>query len=141
MTGAGSACAVEVRVIIQRRGVYVALNPGELIGPYRVVAQIGQGGMGSVFLVERNDGHFAQTAALIGNALVFFENLAHEKPKEILLSADESVAVKLGEAIEKTAHLRPTRWSPADGLAFADDAAKGAFKASEMVMFKVLAIV
>jgi serine/threonine-protein kinase len=37
---------------------------GDAIGPWRIVRQIGRGGMGTVFLVERNDGQFAQTAAL-----------------------------------------------------------------------------
>ena len=40
------------------------VNAGDTFGAWRVVRPIGQGGMGSVFLVERNDGHFAQTAAL-----------------------------------------------------------------------------
>ena len=37
---------------------------GDTFGVWRVVRSIGQGGMGSVFLVERSDGHFKQTAAL-----------------------------------------------------------------------------
>ena len=39
-------------------------SAGDAIGPWRIVRQIGRGGMGTVFLVERNDGQFAQTAAL-----------------------------------------------------------------------------
>ena len=39
----------EVHVIILGRGVDVALNPGDVIGPYCVVGQIGQGGMGEVY--------------------------------------------------------------------------------------------
>ena len=38
--------------------------PGEVIGAWQIDREIGHGGMGSVFLVERNDGHFKQTAAL-----------------------------------------------------------------------------
>ena len=37
---------------------------GEVIGAWRIVRLIGRGGMGSVYLVERSDGQFAQTAAL-----------------------------------------------------------------------------
>jgi eukaryotic-like serine/threonine-protein kinase len=37
---------------------------GDQFGAWRVAAEIGQGGMGSVYLVERADGHFAQAAAL-----------------------------------------------------------------------------
>ena len=37
---------------------------GDVFGAWRLVAEIGHGGMGRVFRVERNDGHYAQTAAL-----------------------------------------------------------------------------
>ncbi|GAB5533924.1 MAG: serine/threonine-protein kinase [Rubricoccaceae bacterium] len=37
---------------------------GERIGPWRVGVQIGRGGMGAVYLAERDDGVFDQTAAL-----------------------------------------------------------------------------
>jgi len=37
---------------------------GRTFGSYRIVRELGSGGMGAVFLVERNDGEFKQTAAL-----------------------------------------------------------------------------
>jgi eukaryotic-like serine/threonine-protein kinase len=40
------------------------LSPGDTLGAWRVVREIGSGGMGSVYLVERTDGHYKQTAAL-----------------------------------------------------------------------------
>ena len=40
------------------------LRNGDLLGAWKIISPIGQGGMGSLFLVERNDGHFRQRAAL-----------------------------------------------------------------------------
>lgn len=37
---------------------------GEMIGKYRIIRQIGHGGMGSVYLAERADGEFKQNVAL-----------------------------------------------------------------------------
>ncbi len=40
------------------------LASGDIVGAWKLVEEIGRGGMGSVFLVERSDGHFQQRAAL-----------------------------------------------------------------------------
>ena len=40
------------------------LNPGDLVDRYRVLEQIGEGGMGLVFRAERADGSYDQTVAL-----------------------------------------------------------------------------
>ncbi len=42
----------------------IKLAAGEVLGAWRVDREIGHGGMGSVYLVERHNGHFQQTAAL-----------------------------------------------------------------------------
>ena len=38
--------------------------PPEHVGPWRIVREIGRGGMGVVYLAERSDGEYRQTAAL-----------------------------------------------------------------------------
>lgn len=40
------------------------LQEGRQVGPYRIVREIGRGGMGVVFLAERSDGEFKQQVAL-----------------------------------------------------------------------------
>ena len=41
-----------------------SMQSGERVGPYRLVEQIGEGGMGSVFLAERDDSEYKQQVAI-----------------------------------------------------------------------------
>ncbi len=45
-------------------GATALLPPPARIGPYRVVEEIGRGGMGAVYLAERVDGQFEQSVAV-----------------------------------------------------------------------------
>jgi eukaryotic-like serine/threonine-protein kinase len=47
-------------------------SPGRIVGVYRLISPIGQGGMGIVWLAERSDGRFERRAAIkfLHNALV-----------------------------------------------------------------------
>lgn len=49
-----------------------AAGPGRMVGVYRLISLIGQGGMGTVWLAERSDGRFERRAAIkfLNNALV-----------------------------------------------------------------------
>ena len=44
--------------------VETELKAGDVLGSWRLLREIGQGGMGAVFLAERADGHFDQQAAV-----------------------------------------------------------------------------
>ncbi|MBX7187283.1 MAG: tetratricopeptide repeat protein [Vicinamibacteria bacterium] len=64
------------------------VTAGETLGVWRVVREIGRGGMGSVFLVERSDGHFRQSAALkILKGLARPEGLAYFTRERQLLAS------------------------------------------------------
>jgi serine/threonine protein kinase len=62
----------EHRVLAQKgfleNGRFTLPNPsglvGQTLGPYTLISQIGQGGMGTVWLAERNDGRFERKAAV-----------------------------------------------------------------------------
>ncbi len=41
-----------------------SIEPGEKVGPWKIVKEIGQGGMSTVFLAERNDGRYDSQVAI-----------------------------------------------------------------------------
>ncbi|MCU0647614.1 MAG: serine/threonine-protein kinase [Gemmatimonadaceae bacterium] len=61
--GAGAVAAALVRDLHDDAGPDDPLV-GEVLGAWRVVREIGRGGMSRVYLAERNDGAFAQRAAI-----------------------------------------------------------------------------
>jgi serine/threonine protein kinase/tetratricopeptide (TPR) repeat protein len=55
---------------------------GESVGPYRLIHEIGRGGMGSVWLAERSDGHFKRQVALKLPRLAWGAGLAERMARE-----------------------------------------------------------
>ena len=84
-------------------------RPGELVGPYRLVRPIGEGGMGSVWLAERADGMVQRPVALklprgLGWGAALAERMARER--EILASLAHPHIARLYDA-GVTAEGRP----------------------------------
>ncbi len=52
------------RELLEAADLIPSTEVPDRIGPWRIVRQLGQGGMGAVFLAERADGHFEQRAAI-----------------------------------------------------------------------------
>ena len=74
---------------------------GEIVGAYRLVREIGSGGMGSVWLAERADGLFTRPVALklphlFGRQAGLAERMARER--EILATLDHPHIAKLFDA-------------------------------------------
>lgn len=77
------------------------LSPGAMLGPYRLVRELGAGGMGVVWLAERADGLFKRPVALklphVGpHAKAFAERFARER--EILAALDHPDIARLYDA-------------------------------------------
>ncbi len=64
------------------------LAPGTRIGPFAITREIGHGGMGSVYLAERVDGHFEQKVAikLVTGGRVSQERLARFRDERQILA-------------------------------------------------------
>ncbi|MBS0448479.1 MAG: protein kinase [Proteobacteria bacterium] len=62
-------------------------HAGERVGAYRLIRQIGHGGMGSVWLAERADGSFERRIALKLPRLTWMEGLAARMARERRIGA------------------------------------------------------
>jgi tetratricopeptide (TPR) repeat protein len=72
--------------------------PGGTLGPYRIVGELGEGGMGVVHLAERSDGQFTRKVAIkrVGSASPSFEALRRfREEREILARLDHANITRL----------------------------------------------
>jgi serine/threonine-protein kinase len=63
-TGGALRGALAEAAIAELVGAPLALAPGERVGAWRIVRELGRGGMGVVYLADRADGEYAQQVAL-----------------------------------------------------------------------------
>jgi len=67
---------------VAERGPLTELAAGETIGPYRLLSELGTGGMGAVWLAERSDGALKRKVALKLPRLVWARGLAERMARE-----------------------------------------------------------
>ena len=90
---------------------------GQLVGPYRLVREIGRGGMGAVYLAERADGQYQQRVALkvIKRGMDTEQVLARFRAERQILADLVGVDVSTGRGRGRTA--RASRGRPGPGPA------------------------
>lgn len=76
------------------------IGPGDLIGPYRILRELGSGGMGSVWLAERADGQLRRKFALKLPRLAWVPDLAARvaSERDILVSLEHPNIARLYDA-------------------------------------------
>jgi serine/threonine-protein kinase len=81
-------------------GIPAGLQPGTAVGPYRLIREIGQGGMGSVWLAERADGTFKRAVALKLPHVSWTGRLAEQmaREREILAALEHPHIARLYDA-------------------------------------------
>jgi serine/threonine protein kinase len=81
-------------------GPLTELTAGESIGPYRLIGELGTGGMGAVWLAERDDGALRRKVALKLPRLVWAKGLAERMARErdILASLEHPHIARLYDA-------------------------------------------
>ena len=67
---------------VAARGPLTELAAGDSIGPYRLISELGTGGMGAVWLAERADGALKRKVALKLPRLVWAKGLAERMARE-----------------------------------------------------------
>lgn len=70
------------RVAAAPAGALTELSAGDSIGPYRLLSELGTGGMGAVWLAERSDGQLKRKVALKLPRLVWAKGLAERMARE-----------------------------------------------------------
>jgi len=76
------------------------LQPGEIVGPYRAIEELGSGGMGSVWLAERADGKPRRRVALKLPRMVWASDLPErlERERDILAPLEHPNIARLYDA-------------------------------------------
>jgi eukaryotic-like serine/threonine-protein kinase len=106
------------------------VSRGELIGPYRLIEELGAGGMGAVWIAERADGSLKRKVALKLPRLAWGRGLAERmgRERDILASLEHPNIARLYDAGEDQ-HGRPylaleyVEGQPIDAYARANDLA------------------
>ncbi|MEN9420059.1 MAG: hypothetical protein RI988_3680, partial [Pseudomonadota bacterium] len=82
------------------RPAAVGVQPGDTVGPYRIVGELGRGGMGTVWLAERADGQLKRRCALKLPAFAWSDTLRERMAQErdILASLDHPHIARLLDA-------------------------------------------